>query len=343
MPSSAQVALVESFRYMAFKGPIRMKKPDVEFCVCEDYDDKAPVPKRVLFGRLLGEGARNDIEKFTLKKRRYISTTSMDSELALVGSNLALARPGCLFYDPFMGTASLTIACSHHGAITLGSDMDGRAIRGKKNNNVRTSYAQYGLQGRLIGGFASDLTNSPLRRKALPEHKPLLDGIVCDPPYGVREGLKVLGSAKDEDKTVKYLADGRVAHTAEGYIPPKRPYSFEAMLADILDFAAQTLVVEGRLSFWMPVANDEDIELGIPMHAALELVSNCVQPFNKWSRRLLTYRRRKPEEILDEHSKLEPRTSTGKTADDLNNFRKKYFQGFRPPDDLRGPKSAEGR
>ena len=64
-------------------------------------------------------------------------------------------------------------------------------------------------------------------------------------------------------------------------MPPKRPYSFEAMLADILEFAAQILVVGGRLSLWMPTANDEDEELAIPSHSALELVSTCVQPFNK--------------------------------------------------------------
>ena len=53
------------------------------------------------------------------------------------------------------------------------------------------------------------------------------------------------------------------------------------MLDDILDFAAISLVDEGRLSLWMPTANDEQIELGIPMHPCLEIVSVCVQVFNK--------------------------------------------------------------
>ena len=64
-------------------------------------------------------------------------------------------------------------------------------------------------------------------------------------------------------------------------MPPKRPYSFEAMLADILSFASDALMVDGHLSLWMPTANDEDEELSVPVHATLELVSNCVQPFNK--------------------------------------------------------------
>ena len=65
------------------------------------------------------------------------------------------------------------------------------------------------------------------------------------------------------------------------YIPPKRPYSFETMLDDILNFAAVSLVDDGRLSLWMPTANDEEVELGIPMHPCLEVVSVCVQAFNK--------------------------------------------------------------
>jgi tRNA G10 N-methylase Trm11 len=65
------------------------------------------------------------------------------------------------------------------------------------------------------------------------------------------------------------------------YIPPKRPYGFEAMLDDILQFGAEMLVPNGRLSLWMPSANEEDVELGIPTHEALELMSVCVQPFNK--------------------------------------------------------------
>ena len=65
------------------------------------------------------------------------------------------------------------------------------------------------------------------------------------------------------------------------YIPPKKPYSFEAMLDDLLEFAASTLVDGGRLSFWMPTANDEDVVLGVPAHQCLDLVSVCVQTFNK--------------------------------------------------------------
>ena len=68
-----------------------------------------------------------------------------------------------------------------------------------------------------------------------------------------------------------------------GFIPSKRPYGFEDLLFDVLDFASSMLVEDGRLSMWMPTADDEDIELSVPTHPALRLVSICVQHFNKCS------------------------------------------------------------
>jgi len=51
------------------------------------------------------------------------------------------------------------------------------------------------------------------------------------------------------------------------------------MQNDILTFASRTLVTDGRLCMWMPTSNDE-VELVIPMHPNLEIVSVSVQPFN---------------------------------------------------------------
>ena len=131
----------------------------------------------------------------------------------------------------------------------------------------------------------------------------------------------------------------------EGYVPPKRPYSFEAMLDDILAFAAMTLVDDGMLSLWMPTANEEEMELGIPLNPYLKIESVCTQVFNKCkakhhgfdnvsfcvvvlmeatgSRRLLTYRRLRECEVTgDALPKARDIISGGKTADDLNSFRR---------------------
>ncbi|TFB02625.1 hypothetical protein CCMA1212_005420 [Trichoderma ghanense] len=331
-----RLAIIDTFSYLPFDGPIRMSNPDETFTVFEFWPfNSVPLkiqhPDMVRLGRFVAASARDVIHKYDLKKRGYISTTSMDAELSLVTANIALAGPGKLFYDPFVGTGSFPVACAHFGAIGWGSDIDGRSMRGEgdnKNKSLPGNFAQYGLKPQLGGFFSADLTNTPIRRRRT------WDGIVCDPPYGVREGLKVLGLKNPENAT--WLIElGMNEWQSPDYVPPKKPYSFLAMLDDILAFAADTLVDGGRLSFWMPTANDEEQEIPVPTHPCLEVVVVCVQNFNKWSRRLITYQRLPDSKVsssdLEAHEKRRREAAaanTGTTADDLNPFRRGYFRKF---------------
>ncbi|KAI9857253.1 MAG: hypothetical protein M1824_004929 [Vezdaea acicularis] len=316
---SEQDQIIKSFQYLGLQGPIKMKDYKQKFCIFEEYDLGAKMPKLLHFGRFVASSDRNSAVRYSLKRRKYISTTSMDSELALISANITLAAPQKLFYDPFVGTGSFTVACAHFGAFTLGSDIDGRSIRGLSlDRNIVTNFSQYNLADKLLDNFVADLTHSPLR------HARWIDGIICDPPYGVREGLKVLGT-RSGSFTEPVFIDGKAAYLRDGYIPPKKPYSFLAMLDDILDFGANHLVDNGRLSFWMPTANDELQELEIPKHNALELVSVCVQTFNKWSRRLLTYRRLADSLVPDGATGRDRGRLEGSKANDLNSFRRMVF------------------
>jgi tRNA (guanine10-N2)-methyltransferase len=348
-PADQVRAIIESFSYLGFKGPVRIKNPETSVRVFEDYELDSTTPRYLYLGRFIADSGRDARHTYDLKKRHYISTTSMDAELALLTANIALAAPGKLFYDPFMGTGGFPVACAHYGAVVCGSDIDGRAIRGTGGSarrgqtgkkDVGGNFKQYGLEANYLGGFVSDLTNTPLRLGGRPGDSSTtttgyLDGIVCDPPYGIREGLKVLGSRE------ALLDVERQTHANQyqlpGYIPPKRPYSFTALLDDILAFAATTLVPGGCLSMWMPTANDEDIELLIPAHPCLRLDSVCVQAFNKWSRRLLTYRRLRDDEVPEGALEAVARREyeKGTKASDLNDFRRKYFQGFREFEDMK--------
>lgn len=136
-------------------------------------------------------------------------------------------------------------------------------------------------------------------------------------------------------------ADEWCCNSRPGYIAPKKPYGFEALQNDILDFAAQTLVSDGRLSMWMPTASDEDVEFPIPMHPNLQVLSVSVQPFNNCmlrhllvfysaklilflgSRRLITYRRLPEGEVSDVSLARSKADDLGMSADDLNAFRRK--------------------
>ena len=151
-----------------------------------------------------------------------------------------------------------------------------------------------------------------------------------------------------------YIADHALSTRRDGFIPPKKPYSFEAMMDDILDFAAFTLVDNARLALWMPTANDDDVKLALPTHPYLELLSSCKQPFNKCmlfleyngpnfgkeivitftiniltrksgSRQLLTFRRMS-DANLPASAVLEWKRrayGTGSDANELNTFRRK--------------------
>ncbi|KAH8649944.1 S-adenosyl-L-methionine-dependent methyltransferase [Xylariales sp. PMI_506] len=329
-PNKQRVALINSFAYLAFEGEIKMVNPQEEFTIFEQWDYQAverklPAPLKAHFGRYICQSARDLIHTFDLKKRGYISTTSMDSELALITANIALAAPGKIFYDPFVGTGSFPVACAQFGALAWGSDIDGRSIRGDGGKkSLKGNFEQYNLQHLMGEMFVSDLTNTPIRKARI------LDGILCDPPYGVREGLKVLG-ARDPVNQPWVVEKGKLLYKNADFVPPKKPYSFLAMLDDILQFAADRLVENGRLSFWMPTANDEEQEIGVPTHPCMETVAVCTQVFNKWSRRLITYRRL-PDSEVDANAlsqRQERVKEDGITADELNPFRRHYFNGFR--------------
>lgn len=199
--------LIESFAYLPFNGPIKLKDPEISMYIFEDYPSHhAKDIRSIYLGRWLANSNRSAIDKYNLKKRRYISRTSMDAELSLVTANLTLATPGKLIYDPFVGTGSFSVTSAHFGAAALGSDIDGRSMRGTASDrDLYSNFVQYGSTGLFIDSFVSDLTHTPLRRARL------FDGIICDPPYGVREGPKVLGS-RHKEIVEAVMVEGRPAH-----------------------------------------------------------------------------------------------------------------------------------
>jgi tRNA (guanine10-N2)-methyltransferase len=188
LSSEEQMNRIQQFAWLDYKGPIKMKNPDVQFVFYEEYDfgsKTGAIPKKFYFGVQVAEGTGNEVvAKYDLKKRQYLGTTSMDAELSLITANQALARPGSIIYDPFVGTGSFLVSCSHFGAYTLGSDIDGRKIRGNDGKGINQNLSQYKMESKVLGTLACDIAHHCWR------NVPLFDAIVCDPPYGVREGAK---------------------------------------------------------------------------------------------------------------------------------------------------------
>ncbi|KAJ2485459.1 hypothetical protein IWW37_005939 [Coemansia sp. RSA 2050] len=321
-----KVSVIESFSFMDFQGPIKMKNPDAEFFVCEEYgkpDNPLPaeVPKMIWFGQLIGRGSRDLIDRFDVKKRKYLGNTTMDAELSLVMANQALARNGALVYDPFVGTGSFLLTCSHFGAYSMGSDIDGRQIRGTAGfrrgvNGISANLAQYGLADRVLDTVVFDICRNPWR------NGPMFDAIVTDPPYGVRAGAKRLGrkNGVDPERSLR-VVDGVENHRRSDYLPPTVPYEMSDVISDLLSFAAEKLVVGGRLVYWLPTVAGEYDPKDLPVHPVLRVVANSEQPFGGWSRRLVT---------MEKIASLEgcATAELPEHAPAHKNFRDRYFSKF---------------
>eukprot|EP00943_MAST-04B_sp_MAST-4B-sp1_P004796 g4796.t1 len=274
--------------FIPFEGPVKLSRPDFTFWFIEEYTQKG-VPSGVKDTRLpinkyflleIANGRGDLAVKYTLKKRKFLGPTSMNAELAFIMANNALARQGSFVLDPFVGTGSILIAAQAFGAHCIGTDIDIRMLHAqefKKTTNIFSNSEQYGLpKPCLIRGDMSK------RGICMRINTPILDAIICDPPYGVRAGAKKCGSSKEV--VVKIPENYKKDH-----IPMTQPYHAEEVMLDLLDLAATMLVLNGRLVYFLPVAVEEYTEHDVPKHDCLKLISNCEDRLGwKLARRLIT-------------------------------------------------------
>lgn len=283
---------IKGFSYIPFKGRVDLRNPNHKFWLMEtdDYGSKNGLPpivqKRMFFGREVGAADRKLLPTYELKSRTYLGPTAMDAEMAFLMANQALATPGKLVYDPFVGTGSILIAASHFGAMTMGADIDIRVVRDGRGPdcNVWSNFKQYGLP-MPISLLRADNNLPPWR----PRLKEVFDAIICDPPYGVRAGGRKSGGRK--------LLKGAVGpytvpiEKRTDHIPSTAPYSLVECVHDLLDLAAKMLVMGGRLVFFYPVlrGDDDSMDINYPEHPCFKLVSACEQILSfRYSRVLLT-------------------------------------------------------
>jgi len=194
-----QIQIIHKYSWMQWKGKVQFKNPKHTFWAIEDYGvgDGSPETvtrpiQRVFFGREVTETARHLKDKYTLKKRKYLGTTSMESEVSFFSANMGLVcfthratyfsdaidqvKPGSLVIDPFVGTGSLLVSAAHFGAWVVGADLDMRVLKGLgKTTNVRDNFLQYGLEHQL-----GDLIRFDSSKHSVFRHKPIFDAIICD-------------------------------------------------------------------------------------------------------------------------------------------------------------------
>jgi len=273
------VDMINEYSFLSLGGHVRMRDPDMTFYIIGRVRDENDVFDNDLieewyFGRLVQESDRHSMDVFDLKKRSYIGTTSMDAELSLIMCNLAKVKYGHMIYDPFVGTGSFLLAGSHFGAFTLGSDIDGRQIRGKNGSSIQSNIQQYGLKGHVLDVLVFDITCHPF----VYTDKGVFDAIITDPPYGVRAGAKKIASRS----SLQYEVNDPMCPT----YPRTDPYPTEQVIYDLVEFSSRYLVLGGRLVYWQP-SPTKDPDLTIPEHPCMKLIEALEQPLSGWSRWLI--------------------------------------------------------
>ncbi len=258
--------------------------------------DKLP-PLAVYYGRILG--GRRDwrgqrIEKYNLKKRAYLGPTSMDSELSLIMTNLGKVQKGSFCFDPFVGTGSILLTCGLRGGYCMGTDIDVRVLRGRSDEeNVFSNFMQYNL-----GRPELVRSDNALYSRHYRSHKPLYDAIICDPPYGIRAGARKTGSKLEQPRPV--LEEHRHDHIAQTKV-----YAVSDVMADLLDVAARTLVMGGRLVYIIPSMTDFDVQSDLPQHECLKLMYICYQPLQiELGRRMVTMEKIKEYDVAQRENYL---------------------------------------
>eukprot|EP01135_Chromosphaera_perkinsii_P003326 Nk52_evm26s240 gene=Nk52_evmTU26s240 len=271
--------------YIPFEGMIDLKTPDRKFVVIEGYalndkhDKKSKdFPECVYFALELGEGQKKVNAKYDLKKRDYIGTTSMDAFLSIIMGNMGHCGKGRIMYDPFVGTGSLLVGAAHYGSYTCGSDIDPRVVRGKNGKSIKNHGMQYNMNDRILDVMIADNNHSPFRMSNM------FHCILTDPPYGIREEAKKLGP-KPGREGVKIVQ-------RHDHIPQTVKYELPDILNDLLDFAAKSLVIQGRLVYWIPVYREDYDPSSLPKHPCLEVLADSEQALTmKWARRLITMKK----------------------------------------------------
>ncbi|XP_067839904.1 tRNA (guanine(10)-N2)-methyltransferase homolog isoform X2 [Heptranchias perlo] len=296
-----RIQKIDNLGFLPFRGTVNLKNPEHVFWLLEDYGtDPNNAPEKpfcIYFGRWLADGRRELINLYSVKKRHFIGNTSMDACLSFIMANHAKAGANDLVFDPFVGTGSLLVACAHFGAYVCGTDIDyniihGRGKASRKNQkwrgpdeNIRANLRQYGLEEFYIDVLISDASKKIWRKAKL------FDAIVTDPPYGIRESTRKTGSHKEILKpTEEYI---------ESHVPVSMSYHLSDIFIDLLNFAAENLVMNGRLVYWLPVYKLEYSEDVIPQHPCLKLISNCEQSLTTHtSRQLITMEKVKEFELM---------------------------------------------
>lgn len=129
-----------------------------------------------------------------------------------------------------------------------------------------------------------------------------------------------------------------VSNRMSGYVPPLKPWEMTSVIHSLLTLSHYLLKPRGRLVFFLPTDNSAYKEDDIPDVRGMRLVSNSLQDYGKWGRRLITMEK-VSFELQDDESEVDElvggldRVELGLTEAERekvghSGFRDRYFESF---------------
>jgi tRNA (guanine10-N2)-dimethyltransferase len=140
---------------------VKLRGPDVTF-VCILYES------RCLFGLSGFKKPSGLMAPRRPRKRPVFHPSTMPPKIARCMVNLARARPGSTFTDPFCGVGGILIEAAVVGCNVVGIDANSRMLRGARRN-----LRHFNLEA--LGFVNADARTCPIGG---------VDAIATDPPYG---------------------------------------------------------------------------------------------------------------------------------------------------------------
>jgi len=250
----------------------RVAMPSHSVLIRQD-NGRVHIGRRTATGPAAGLGAPGKAQRrnykgvlgtFALKNRlRFdLTNTAMETEIAFYMANLARVSKGSRILDPCCGSASLLLIAAACGAEEIvGVDSNSTAFWGASEEFQRHALPVPVLTHGDV--LEPHMTNALFISQ-------YYDAIICDPPYNI--GAPVLVDGRD-DRPARYdqehlnkpssvspLVDGRDDRPArydQEHLNKPSSVSPLDLTAAVLEIAHRTLVIGGRLVFFVPVRGDE--------------------------------------------------------------------------------------
>ena len=148
----------------------------------------------------------------------------MRTDFARAIVNLSRVKQGDTFFDPFCGGGGFLLEAFELGAYSIGSDLDGFAIQGSKENLTQ------------FKNFNTSIYRGDSRYLAVKE----VDAIATDPPYSTQSSTHGLKLA---DLVYDFLIDSRKVLKPDRFLVFSTPASIAPeKIVEKTDFKLVTLI-----------------------------------------------------------------------------------------------------